>query len=304
MSAARGVVELLSMGDRVGAGSYRIHSRFRRAVNLTDGVRMVSVVSPSVGAGPINLVVRGFEPLALRSLRVSERSVTLNGSELEFDGTMLYSSAIELGDGDLDRLVRGLPLFYDVLVELAPRGSLAFLLDGSRLRDLRPGFELSVARHVSHCVDDILHGRMLRGVARLRGVGFGLTPSGDDFIAGMLIAMNVLERASGTRLGAACARVLEAARTESVVSGAFLELASRGRVFESMKRLIGALARGSAAEIRSSAERLLAVGSTSGADIAVGFHLFLYSRLLGAGRARVWEKWTGSQGRAGVVRWS
>ena len=41
---------LLSIGDKVREGTYRLHSRFRRAVNFTDGRRMVILVTPDIGA--------------------------------------------------------------------------------------------------------------------------------------------------------------------------------------------------------------------------------------------------------------
>jgi len=55
----------------------------------------------------------------------------------------------------------------------------------------------------------------------------------------------------------------------------FLYLAEEGRVFESMKLLIAALAKGTATDIRSTTDRLLAIGATSGADLGVGFYLTL-----------------------------
>ena len=56
---------LLSIGDEVREGTYRLHSCFRRAVNFTDGRRLVTLVTPDVGAGPVNIVVRDLTPFAL-----------------------------------------------------------------------------------------------------------------------------------------------------------------------------------------------------------------------------------------------
>ena len=36
----------------------------RRAVNFTDGRRLVTLVTPDVGAGPVNIVVRDLTPFS------------------------------------------------------------------------------------------------------------------------------------------------------------------------------------------------------------------------------------------------
>ena len=53
---------LLSIGDEVREGTYKLHSRFDRAVNFTDGRRLVTLVTPDIGAGPVNIVVRDLTP--------------------------------------------------------------------------------------------------------------------------------------------------------------------------------------------------------------------------------------------------
>jgi len=40
---------LISIGDQVKPGSYRLHSRFNRAVNFTRAGRLVSIVDESIG---------------------------------------------------------------------------------------------------------------------------------------------------------------------------------------------------------------------------------------------------------------
>lgn len=271
---------IVSVGDFVREGAYCVHSRFRRAVNLTDGSGLVSLVAPVVGAGPLNIVVRGLVPSGVERIRVFPEQVDVNETALAYDRCRVYSSGIELKRADLATFQRRLHLLGRLLVELAPRKSLAFLLADGALSDFRPGFERTLALHMSRCVNESLRDDEARGIERLLGCGFGLTPSGDDFVAGMLTAMTLCEQATGTRLLKVRESVLDKVRTSNIISDTLLSLAAAGRVCASVKSLIAALARGSDAQVRTACRRVLAHGSTSGADFAVGLCLFLRSRLL------------------------
>ena len=52
---------LLSIGDQVKPGSYRLHSVFKRAVNFEHRGRLISVVDEAIGPGPLNVVLRNFD---------------------------------------------------------------------------------------------------------------------------------------------------------------------------------------------------------------------------------------------------
>ncbi len=275
------MLELLSIGDLVQDGTYRVHSRFHRTVNFTDGWRLITVLSRGMDAGPMNVVVKGFDSARAEALQVERGAVTLDGVCLPFDDRLVYLSGIRLDHRDRRRVRGGTASLGAFLVQFSPEKSLAFLLDYERLWSLNEGFERNLGRHMSQCVKDILYWNRMRGVERLKGCGIGLTPAGDDFIAGFLLGLNVLGLLgvgdwSETRRG-----VLETALSGNTLTDTSLYLAHEGRVFESMKLLIAALAKGSAADIRLSADRLLAIGATSGADLGVGFYLTLREGMAG-----------------------
>jgi len=269
------VAELLSIGDRIEEGTYEVHSRFRRVVNLTDGDSLVSVVEPGVGAGPLNLVVTDLDPEGIARLDVSRSGVQLDTKRYAFGTGRTYDSAIVLTGDSSETIEANVAILRELLVALAPEQSLAFLLDETRLEQFRPGFERSFASHIAHCVHDVFSSDLLRGVARLRGAGVGLTPSGDDFICGLLIGMHVLEQTQAVDLAGLRSTVYEAARSGSILTDTALTLARDGLVFEQMKDLVTALGFGGRDEVRQATVRLLAVGHTSGADLATGLCLTL-----------------------------
>jgi len=112
---------------------------------------------------------------------------------------------------------------------------------------------------------------------RLLGSGPGLTPSGDDVLAGLLAAVPALERAlhgppatplttTTSALGSAIADLARDATT--AVSAALLLHAARGEVAAPAAAVLHAFTgRG---DLRAAVDGLLAVGSTSGRDLTVG----------------------------------
>jgi hypothetical protein len=103
-----------------------------------------------------------------------------------------------------------------------------------------------------------------RSISALAGRGIGLTPAGDDVLAGLLLAA----RAGGAP-EADLVTVARAARTHAI-SRAYLEQAARGRSIAALHDLMAACADADLAAARAARERLARVGHTSGLDLAYG----------------------------------
>lgn len=116
--------------------------------------------------------------------------------------------------------------------------------------------------------------RASRGLA---GLGPGLTPSGDDLLAGFVAAWTLIGESLGQD-GTACERV-----TAAVVAGAergasplgrvWLAHACRGELLEPMTRYVAALLADDPGDLGAAVRGALAVGASSGTDWMVGFLL-------------------------------
>ncbi|MGD9141916.1 MAG: DUF2877 domain-containing protein [bacterium] len=106
------------------------------------------------------------------------------------------------------------------------------------------------------------------------GLGSGLTPSGDDFLAGFLGAAHMFAYGS---LAAGDARTrLGIKRSMTTITSYFmLRGALRGLLPEPLSDLLRAIARGGPGPIRTSVERLSRLGSTSGQDMLAGVICYL-----------------------------
>ena len=170
---------------------------------------------------------------------------------------------------------RGLDALEACLVEEAHPLSLAFLLDPGREDAFERGFARAFARRMREGVRLMGAGDLAGGAATVRGCGFGLTPGGDDCLAGVMIALNVLQGMDGRSRADCIDAVFAACAAGDGFGGACLRLARDGRVDAAMKGLIAALAAGDVQRVRGSARAVLAHGATSGADLATGFLIAL-----------------------------
>ncbi|WP_327046699.1 DUF2877 domain-containing protein [Microbispora sp. NBC_01189] len=126
---------------------------------------------------------------------------------------------------------------------------------------------------------------------QLIGLGPGLTPSGDDMLAGLLVALRHLGRAAGAPRAVWLADWLAAAvtfdartRTTSI-SATLLHCAARG---EASPEVLGVLRAAAGHQpLEPAVNRLLRLGHTSGADLAWGVQIGVSAvlSLIGAGPA-------------------
>ena len=236
-------MKVLSRGDGVRAGTYAVRGRFDRSVLLLGaGGRALFVVDPSIGAGPCNLVVTAPDAF-------------IPGPELTIPRRLkapCYDSALpRLDAAARGQLRHALETF---LPRQAPPESLVSLFFPA---EKIPRLQRMRDRLFRKALRQIAAGRLAAGIRMIRGCGAGLTPAGDDFLCGWMLACRLCGRPALAR------RILRHARGNNPVSNAFLDLAARGRVNIAVKQLLPAP---TAARVKA----VCAFGHSSGADLLCG----------------------------------
>lgn len=258
-AAVRGPRPLFSVGDEVKAGAYRVMARFHRSVLLQDSRgHPCFVVNREIGAGPLNVVARA--PLEWVTAAENVRWVLKAG---ELEGVPVYSSSWpEFPENTAHRLCSALGRWLD---DVAPADSLISLFQSGQdaSREVLPMDTMQRNRDARFILAFRLAeaGRWTDFAGLIRGCGAGLTPSGDDFLSGVMLGM----RLTGAKEMRTVAR---AARGGNVVSNAFLSLAARGRLNEPLKRWM----------LNPTPKTLVAaaaLGHTSGVDLLCGMRWFL-----------------------------
>jgi hypothetical protein len=113
------------------------------------------------------------------------------------------------------------------------------------------------------------------------GRGIGLTPAGDDMLAGWM-ACNWLLHGPTTRLLEACQQILLVARQQThLLSQCWLSYAAEGNIALPMRDLLAALTQERQEPLLAAAQDVLALGATSGYDFMQGMLLAATSASIG-----------------------
>jgi hypothetical protein len=236
-------MKILSMGDRIRPGGYAVRARFARSVLLLDEAhRALFVVDPSIGEGPLNLVVA--DPGAF----VADESLAL---PRRLKAPRFDSALPRLNRAGQMKLLRILEMS---LPRRAPPDSLVSLFAPAAIPPRRQQIRDALFRKAFAHFEA---GRLAAGARLVRGCGEGLTPAGDDFLCGWMLACRLRRNLAPIRT------ILENALGQNPVSNAFLKISAGGRVNVAVKRLLQAP---SAARVK----KVCAFGHSSGADLLCG----------------------------------
>ena len=234
-------------GRFVPEGEGEVRAAFRRSfyVSFADG-RYACVGDASVGRGPLNALVDAFQ-LAAPGSRVV---LSLAGAERWAPPALPPNPLIDIG-----------------ALQYAARGRVPH----EGLGGLIVGAHNSLSGHAQPALDAIdrwLVGNALEDEAGgLIGLGPGLTPSGDDYLGGMLIALHQLGRKPQA---VGLWRWLEPRlKRTSPISAAHLAAAAAGEGHEALHACLEALCSRSADWPRT-LMRVANVGHVSGWDSLAG----------------------------------
>lgn len=256
----------------------RVHSVFERAINFESAdIGMVTLACKSIGNGPFTLLIDAARIPA---------DIARAGDRVRGDAQSLL-----VGDGAAVRLA-GASLWHGQLPDYPANDStLAAKLGAMKAllrREGRPGgmlgaraidgpFAVMASRSLQHearrlsaalcCGDSQLAGVHARAIV---GLGPGLTPSGDDFLLGVLTVLNVPGHPGKQHLPALTQAILGAIGSTNEISFAMLSRALVGAAPERVVGLIEAIVRGAGSDLIVSLRRVLEIGSCSGTDIACG----------------------------------
>jgi hypothetical protein len=136
---------------------------------------------------------------------------------------------------------------------------------------------IDLHRRITDASDRLGHGLCtgseadaVAGACRLAGLGSGLTPAGDDFILGALLAARAGLLGPGAEAVAPAVAAAVVPLT-TTLSAAYVQAAARGECAAYWHALFSALQTGAGPATESAVRRMLLVGHSSGADALAGF---------------------------------
>lgn len=244
-------------------GEARVLGRFQRVVDLQLGDDLVALATLDVGCGPFHLVLDALPvtPLPERvALRMRPDVMHVGPWRIAFPAALPLWNPRPAWE-QLVIIPARLAMLRDVVGKAARAGNVSPLAQALHIKNL---CGLAALRKVSPTPPTLD-----AAVVALAGWGPGLTPSGDDFLAGLMLALWAQQGEAARPL---CEGIVAVAAPRTTrLSGAFLRAAAEGLADERWHALLHALAGDSDAAVAAAAQAVLAFGASSGLDMLVGF---------------------------------
>jgi hypothetical protein len=257
-----------------GARDGCVRAVFERSAYVELGSQWLCVGGSGLGRGPLNALVGVNDALHgwLAALQPGERVAGSwprfkgGGVELDFASAVRWHPAKPALPIDRECLARGVVNVRSAARSRVPADGLGFLVGVVA----SSGPLACIGRDASRALRDWLANFRCPpppSLGALIGLGPGLTPSGDDFLGGALVALHAFgkmdpAKALGDWLLPLCANATHP------VSVAHLAAAARGEGGEALHACLCALAEGR--DANDALDAIAAVGHTSGWDALAG----------------------------------
>ncbi len=265
-------INIISIGDNLEDGKYLIHSTFKNSINFHMGERILTIGNHYIGSGPTNIIFNDIEDFKNNSSIIKNKdSIVIDDLKFKIDNTKIYDSKLKIDNFYLPKFYYNFHLFENYVKVLSNGKGLSPLLENNFVENEKVVDKFILK--IKSGIEKIFNGDLIGGIKYIKGVGIGLTPSGDDFIYGFLTGISIIEILKNKNLSNLKKIIYENSKSENLISNNFLYFASEGLFFEKTKNLIISLFYGDESEILERVTKVLQIGETSGVDFSVGLIL-------------------------------
>lgn len=270
------IASAVSIGSSVSMrlareGTLQVSACFDRAIHLTDDDLTMTIGSRVIGRGPCNVLLRpeDWTELAMRAeigaaWRLRHDRLIGPGQEIVARPDVVWTQPPWPRPGTSAEVARMLALLTIKVTTIASPDTRLF--DGGKRASDRIAETLDREVAVLAAWLKLPTGTPPTG---LLGLGAGLTPAGDDIVAGVLITLDALG-AVGLRDRLAVAVLSEMRQRTSLLSATLLTEAAAGRAGEHHCDVISSLLTADGPLFEASTDEVLRHGATSGADFLTG----------------------------------
>ena len=245
-----------------------VHSIFSKAFNIrTEEDELISIVAAEKLNGPHRILLKLPEDdfisfgikRGTKTVRTAQEISIDNGNFLiSLEKAKRWSSQVEIKK-EISAGKIGDAIFY-----------LKIFLAGEKKNRISQELEVRTQKLIKS-IEEENSPKISKNVKRLIGFGEGLTPSGDDFLVGLVTSLHFLDNSESQHLLQKIKRIinLEKERT-TFLSGKFLEYACQGKFSETILSLMKTIFSEDREEVEEATKRCLDFGATSGRDTILG----------------------------------
>ncbi|MFD1781028.1 DUF2877 domain-containing protein [Fredinandcohnia salidurans] len=270
-----------------------VHSTFKRTINIKchDNNEIYTIACCEMDNGPNTLIINlsSFDKTDIEvkdKVRVNDNKLCIaNKLAISTEKSKIWECVLPEFPNELSRVKRNVTRAKEYIEIFGKSGGMkrdqltknAFVIETHKM--------LEESSHL--LIKELLNLNMTKALQHARGLiglGPGLTPSGDDFLVGLLTIFN-LRNCPFNHLHDFSEEIVKIARPlTNEISFFTIKKASRGKVRENMIRLVQSLLYGEEDELIQSLNKVLSIGSSSGTDIAYGLISGLEHNILAGGK--------------------
>lgn len=270
--ATRPKIQLQSIGDCFPAGAFdNIYSYHDRVVNFSYENIVISAAEAGIFPGPFRIILCRFPHEGIYRIEHSPPAVIINDAIcMDYVPAHIYNSSLFSDISYFHHISSGIQVFEQYFMSRFYNQGIVSLLSEKTVIAGDSLFEKELANQFTEAYSDLLSGNILSAVYGFKGRGFGMTPTGDDFLAGLLTGLDVREQSGEKDLSDTRYSIYKHALGENLLSNSFLYQAYYRLYNADWKDLLDALFLRSP-QCYSFMERIACCGKSSGIDTLTGF---------------------------------
>ena len=250
------------IGDNLPKGLFKLHSSFERVVNYYHNDDLVSMVTPLVGASSIAVVVDEIPQDIPNEVIINDEEIIWGNQIINKQECLIYDAEPQIAS-----LPQDVAFFINLAKPELLRSGLWFLFV-EKYED-QTGFLKNFASKMQKATE-VFWDNPKDAAADIKGMGFGLTPTGDDFLSGIIAALWLKNEIENLNIESLINQVYEASLGKNLLSNSFLKQAKCGKFFEQFKYLVISLAANNHKQFKDDAISLANIGDSSGSAMLAG----------------------------------
>ncbi|MCF6364974.1 MAG: DUF2877 domain-containing protein [Bacteroidales bacterium] len=266
---------IIEIGDCIFEGIYSSHSIFNNITNfINDEKNIVSLADDEKYLSPNSIIISGGSHKNVTSIIINSEEIIIDKKSFNKKELKKYNASIDFKNSEFKSIIKRAEIIIKENISEFNPLSLAFLIEEKLEQNFETRFQKAFVKHIKSAWKEIEKGKIISGVKKVKGSGMGLTPSGDDFITGILYAVILIGESKNIDTSKIRKIIYEAARSNNEISRNMIYHASIGAYFKQFKDLQIALINNDK-NIKDYLINLIEIGETSGSDMLTGFFLSL-----------------------------
>lgn len=254
-----------------------IHSVFVRTINIILNNELYTIASNQLDNAPATLIIdlasfENFDFAPNDSITLSDSKMKLSDSLcIDLNSAIPWKSDLPAYPVNDDQLIENVCFAKEFIIE---KGK-AEWLRGMGVN--QTPFYTEMGRMLRERTSDLINNFLfedidtnLKRAMKLVGLGQGLTPSGDDFLVGVMLAFSTIKDDLSNKENWASQVVRESKEKTNLISHSALRYAEFGETRESIGLLIQALFTEKKEVVEQELLNVMKIGSSSGTEMTWG----------------------------------